>query len=99
MGRSSLGARAYPTRRVPGSGRAPSAWTAAARPDSPASECRSRHGSFCVACACDAALTAPHPAATPAEHRAAAFATLRVAAGRELDPRVVEALTAMLDRV
>jgi HD-GYP domain-containing protein (c-di-GMP phosphodiesterase class II) len=54
---------------------------------------------ICVACACDAALTAPHPAATPAEHRAAAFATLRVAAGRELDPRVVEALTAMLDRV
>ena len=54
---------------------------------------------ICVACACDSALTAPHPAATPTEHRAAAFATLRVAAGRELDPRVVEALTAMLDRV
>jgi HD-GYP domain-containing protein (c-di-GMP phosphodiesterase class II) len=52
-----------------------------------------------VACACDAALTAPHPAAAPVEHRAAAFATLRAAAGRELDPRVVEALTAMLDRV
>jgi HD-GYP domain-containing protein (c-di-GMP phosphodiesterase class II) len=52
-----------------------------------------------VACACDTALTAPHPAAAPAEHRAAAFDTLRAAAGRELDPRVVEALTAMLDRV
>lgn len=51
-----------------------------------------------VACACDAALTAPHPAATATEHRAAAFATLRVAAGRELDPRVVDALTTMLDR-
>jgi response regulator RpfG family c-di-GMP phosphodiesterase len=52
-----------------------------------------------VACACDTALTAPHPGSTPAEHRAAAFASLRAGAGRELDPRVVEALTGMLDRV
>lgn len=52
-----------------------------------------------VGCACDAALTAPQGAATPPEHRAAAFEVLRVAAGRELDPRVVEALAGMLDRV
>lgn len=54
-----------------------------------------------VACACDRALTAPHPdpQASAAEHRATAFATLRAAAGRELDPRVVAALTALLDRV
>jgi HD-GYP domain-containing protein (c-di-GMP phosphodiesterase class II) len=52
-----------------------------------------------VACACDTALTAAHPAGSPAERRAGAFATLRAAAGRELDPRVVEALTAMLERV
>jgi HD-GYP domain-containing protein (c-di-GMP phosphodiesterase class II) len=52
-----------------------------------------------VACACDAVLTAPYPGGSPTEHRAAAFTTLRAAAGRELDPRVVEALVAMLDRV
>jgi len=52
-----------------------------------------------VACACDPALTAPHRAGSPAEHRATAFATLRAAAGRELDPRVLHALTGMLDRV
>jgi response regulator RpfG family c-di-GMP phosphodiesterase len=52
-----------------------------------------------VACACDTGLTAPRGDASPAEHRAATFAALRAAAGRELDPRVVEALTAMLDRV
>ena len=52
-----------------------------------------------VACACDSTLSAPRGAASPAEHRAAAFAALRTAAGRELDPRVVEALTGMLDRV
>jgi HD-GYP domain-containing protein (c-di-GMP phosphodiesterase class II) len=52
-----------------------------------------------VACACDIALTAPHHAASTAEHRAAAFSSLRAAAGRELDPRVVGALTGMLDRV
>ena len=37
--------------------------------------------------------------ASPAEHRGAAFEVLRAAAGRELDPRVVEALAGMLDRV
>jgi HD-GYP domain-containing protein (c-di-GMP phosphodiesterase class II) len=52
-----------------------------------------------VACACDWALTTPRPDADPAEHRAAAFEVLRAAAGRELDPRVVEALAGMLDRV
>ena len=52
-----------------------------------------------VACACDRMLTAPHQATSAAEHRATAFAWLRVAGGRELDPRVVEALTGMLDRV
>ena len=52
-----------------------------------------------VACACDAALTAPQTAGGGAERRAGAFATLRAAAGRELDPRIVEALTGMLERV
>ena len=52
-----------------------------------------------VACACDWALTTPQAGASPAEHRGAAFEVLRAAAGRELDPRVVEALAGMLDRV
>jgi response regulator RpfG family c-di-GMP phosphodiesterase len=52
-----------------------------------------------VACACDTALTAPHHDGSAAEHRSAAFAAMRAAGGHELDPRVVEALTAMLDRV
>ena len=54
-----------------------------------------------VACACDRVLTAPrpHPQASPAEHRATAFATLHASGGRELDPRVVAALTGMLDRI
>jgi len=54
-----------------------------------------------VACACDRALTAPHPhpQASAAEHRATAFATLHAAGGRELDPRVVAALTGLLERV
>jgi HD-GYP domain-containing protein (c-di-GMP phosphodiesterase class II) len=52
-----------------------------------------------VACSCDSALTTPQAGGTPAEHRAAAFEVLRAAAGRKLDPRVVEALAGMLDRV
>jgi HD-GYP domain-containing protein (c-di-GMP phosphodiesterase class II) len=52
-----------------------------------------------VACACDTALTASPPAGSSAEHRDAAFAALWADAGRALDPRVVEALTGMLDRV
>jgi HD-GYP domain-containing protein (c-di-GMP phosphodiesterase class II) len=52
-----------------------------------------------VACVCDWALTTPQPGGTAAEHRTAAFEVLRAAAGRELDPRVVEALAGMLDRV
>lgn len=52
-----------------------------------------------VACACDRLLTAPHPSTSATEHRATAFAWLRAAGGRELDPRVVAALTGMLDRV
>jgi HD-GYP domain-containing protein (c-di-GMP phosphodiesterase class II) len=52
-----------------------------------------------VACAFDSALTAPRADGSAAEHRAAAFVSLRTTAGRELDPRVVEALTAMLARV
>ena len=52
-----------------------------------------------VACACDTALTASHTTGPSAGHRDAAFATLWAFAGRELDPRVVEALTGMLDRV
>jgi HD-GYP domain-containing protein (c-di-GMP phosphodiesterase class II) len=52
-----------------------------------------------VSCVCDSALTTPVLGGSAAEHRTAAFASLRAAAGRELDPRVVDALTGMLDRV
>jgi HD-GYP domain-containing protein (c-di-GMP phosphodiesterase class II) len=53
-----------------------------------------------VACACDRVLTAPQSHATfAAERRATAFAWLRAAGGRELDPRVVTALTGLLERV
>jgi HD-GYP domain-containing protein (c-di-GMP phosphodiesterase class II) len=52
-----------------------------------------------VACACDTALTSPHPATPPGGHRVAAFSLLRASAGHELDPRVVTALTGMLERV
>jgi two-component system, response regulator RpfG len=52
-----------------------------------------------VACACDSALTTPQIEGSATEHRAAAFGALRAAAGHELDPRVVDALTGMLDRV
>ncbi len=52
-----------------------------------------------VACACDRALMAPRTGISATEHRATAFAWLRAAGGRELDPRVVAALTALLDRV
>lgn len=51
-----------------------------------------------VACACDAVLTAPGAAASQ-ERRAMGLAALRDAAGRELDPRVVASLSAMLERV
>jgi HD-GYP domain-containing protein (c-di-GMP phosphodiesterase class II) len=51
-----------------------------------------------VACACDWSLTTPPTGGNAAEHLAAAFEVLRGAAGRELDPRVVEALAGMLDR-
>jgi HD-GYP domain-containing protein (c-di-GMP phosphodiesterase class II) len=51
-----------------------------------------------VACACDWALTTRPVNGTTAEHLAAAFEVLRGAAGRELDPRVVEALAGLLDR-
>jgi HD-GYP domain-containing protein (c-di-GMP phosphodiesterase class II) len=52
-----------------------------------------------VACACDWALTKPRAEGTVAEHLTAAFEVLRAAAGRELDPRVVDALAGLLDRV
>jgi response regulator RpfG family c-di-GMP phosphodiesterase len=52
-----------------------------------------------VACGCDTALTAPRAAGSVADRRATAFAMLRTAAGRELDPRIVDALTSMLERL
>jgi HD-GYP domain-containing protein (c-di-GMP phosphodiesterase class II) len=52
-----------------------------------------------VACAYDAAVTASDAERSASEHRAAAFAQLRDAGGTELDPRVVQALTAILGRV
>ena len=51
-----------------------------------------------VACACDRALTALQAHGSVAG-RATAFATLRAAGGRELDPRVVWALIELLERV
>lgn len=52
-----------------------------------------------VACACDTVLTAPVAAASHDERRALGLARLRELTGRELDPRVVAALSAMLERV
>ena len=53
-----------------------------------------------VACTCDAVLAAPpEPGGeAPLRRRDRAIAELSVAAGRELDPRVVEALGAVLER-
>ena len=51
-----------------------------------------------VACACDAALNAAPEAGSPQGTHPTAIAELRAQAGQELDPRVIEALTAMLDR-
>jgi HD-GYP domain-containing protein (c-di-GMP phosphodiesterase class II) len=51
-----------------------------------------------VACACDAALSAVEPGSGRRPH-AEAIAALRGAGGQELDPRVVDGLVAMLDRV
>jgi HD-GYP domain-containing protein (c-di-GMP phosphodiesterase class II) len=52
-------------------------------------------------CACDRVLASPATAsasASPAERRRRAIDALRGEAGSELDPRVVEALTAVLER-
>jgi HD-GYP domain-containing protein (c-di-GMP phosphodiesterase class II) len=51
-----------------------------------------------VACACDAALNAAPGAGSPPGPHRTALAQLRAQAGQELDPRVIEALSAMLDR-
>ena len=52
-----------------------------------------------VACACDTILAAPAPAgAFPPKRQQAALDELRHAAGTELDPRVVAALAALLER-
>jgi HD-GYP domain-containing protein (c-di-GMP phosphodiesterase class II) len=52
-----------------------------------------------VACACDALLSRPPASDSPQDPQRIAIARLRDAAGRDLDPRVVEALVAMLERV
>jgi HD-GYP domain-containing protein (c-di-GMP phosphodiesterase class II) len=52
-----------------------------------------------VACTCATALAAPAPGgASPDERRRIAVRALRAASGTELDPRVTEALVAMLGR-
>jgi HD-GYP domain-containing protein (c-di-GMP phosphodiesterase class II) len=54
-----------------------------------------------AACACDAVLAAPPTETTdgtPPDRVRRAIEELRGAAARELDPRVVEALTAVLER-
>jgi HD-GYP domain-containing protein (c-di-GMP phosphodiesterase class II) len=52
-----------------------------------------------AACACDTALATPTPGrASSDERRRIAVEALRAAAGSELDPRVTEALAAMLER-
>ncbi|HMC05789.1 MAG TPA: HD domain-containing phosphohydrolase [Solirubrobacterales bacterium] len=51
-----------------------------------------------VACACDALLSRPPVTDSPQDPQRIAVAHLRDAAGRELDPDVVEALAAMLER-
>ncbi len=52
-----------------------------------------------VACACQASLGARLASQPAHSHRGSAIAQLRGATGRELDPRVVEALAIVLDRV
>ena len=52
-----------------------------------------------IACACDTILAAPAPAgASPRKRQQAALDELRHAAGTELDPRVIAALAALLER-
>jgi HD-GYP domain-containing protein (c-di-GMP phosphodiesterase class II) len=52
-----------------------------------------------AACACDSALAAPADAGeTPVERHRQAIAELRRTAGNELDPDVVEALVAVVER-
>jgi HD-GYP domain-containing protein (c-di-GMP phosphodiesterase class II) len=52
-----------------------------------------------AACACDTALATPTPGrASSDERRRIAVEALRAAAGSEFDPRVTEALAAMLER-
>ena len=51
-----------------------------------------------AACACDLILASPDADASPGERRRHAIEELRRAAGRDLDPAVVEALTALLGR-
>jgi HD-GYP domain-containing protein (c-di-GMP phosphodiesterase class II) len=52
-----------------------------------------------AACACDSILAPPGAATSPHERRRHAVEELRGAAGWELDPAVVEALAAVLERV
>jgi HD-GYP domain-containing protein (c-di-GMP phosphodiesterase class II) len=52
-----------------------------------------------AACACDLALADPSGDATPTERRHRAGEELRSRSGTELDPGVVEALCAVLDRL
>ena len=51
-----------------------------------------------AACACDLRLAAPDAGASPGERRRHAVGELRGAAGGELDPSLVEALTTILER-
>jgi HD-GYP domain-containing protein (c-di-GMP phosphodiesterase class II) len=51
-----------------------------------------------AACACDLILASPDAGASPGERRRHAVERLRGAAGRDFDPAVVEALTALLGR-
>jgi HD-GYP domain-containing protein (c-di-GMP phosphodiesterase class II) len=51
-----------------------------------------------TACACDTLLASPHGGETLNERRSHAIARLRGAAGRELDPEVVDALVAAITR-
>ncbi len=51
-----------------------------------------------AACACDTLLAAAQGSATMDERRADAYARLRAAAGRELDPQIVDALASAVAR-
>ena len=96
MERSSPSAPAFRRRSATGSAPPPSASTAAGTGGLAGERIPLEARIVRVACACDGRCTTPGEARARPD-RGRRFEVLRAAAGRELDPRVVEALAGMLD--